>query len=153
MLDDSLTTGPFERLLTALLELPMQQSPHDCGDGAAQLMLEVIDTALHTPPAWPQRMAAVRYFCKHARHRLGLESLRDLQALQAQYPQATKATVRWLACSGMWKPGSLCGRCACWCGLWRRMTSPSWGSGMHGWARPALRKPCASRWIRWALWR
>ena len=87
MPDDSLTPEPFERLLTALLELPMQQSPHDCGDGAAQLMLEVIDTALHTPPAWPQRMAAVRYFCKHARHRLGLESLRDVQALLEQYPQ------------------------------------------------------------------
>lgn len=88
MFDDSLTPKPFERLLTALLELPMQQSPHDCGDGAAQLMLEVIDTALHTPPAWPQRMAAVRHFCKHARHRLGLESLRDVQDLLEQYPQS-----------------------------------------------------------------
>ncbi|HQS22101.1 MULTISPECIES: hypothetical protein [unclassified Acidovorax] len=88
MLDDSLTPEPFERLLTALLELPPQQSHHECGDGAAQLVLEVIDTALHTPPAWPQRMAAVRYFCKHARHRLGLGSLRDVQALLEQYPQS-----------------------------------------------------------------
>ena len=87
MLDDSLTPEPFERLLTALLELPPQQLPHECGDGAAQLVLEVMDTALHAPPAWPQRMAAVRYFCQHARHRLGLESWRDLQALLAQYPQ------------------------------------------------------------------
>lgn len=86
MLDDSLMPEPFERLLTALLELPPPQSDHDCGDGAAQLLLEVIDTALHTPPAWSQRMAAVRHFCKHARHRLGLESLRDLQALLEQYP-------------------------------------------------------------------
>lgn len=91
MLDDSLTPEPFERLLTALLELPPQHVfplTHETGDGAAQLMLEVIDTALHTPPAWSQRMAAVRYFCQHARHRLGLESLRDLQALLAQYPQS-----------------------------------------------------------------
>lgn len=88
MLDDSLTPEPFERLLTALLELPPQQLPHECGDGAAQLVLEVMDTALHTPPAWSQRMAAVRYFCQHARHRLGLESLRNLQALLAQYPQS-----------------------------------------------------------------
>ena len=87
MLDDSLTPEPFERLLTALLELPPQHSHHACGDGAAQLVLEVIDTALHTPPAWPQRMAAVRYFCQHARHRLGLESLKDVQALLEQYPQ------------------------------------------------------------------
>ncbi|ART53642.1 hypothetical protein CBP34_11590 [Acidovorax carolinensis] len=85
MLDDSLTPDPFERLLTALLELPPPQS-HEAGDGAAQLVLEVIDTALHTPPAWPQRMAAVRYFCKHARHRLGLDSLQDLRALLGQYP-------------------------------------------------------------------
>ena len=88
MLDDSLTPKPFERLLTALLELPPPQSDHDCGDGAAQLLLEVMDTALHTPPAWPQRMAAVRYFCQRARHRLGLECLRDLQALLEQYPQS-----------------------------------------------------------------
>ena len=87
MLDDSLTPEPFERLLTALLELPPPQS-HEAGDGAAQLVLEVIDTALHTPPAWPQRMAAVRYFCKHARPRLGLDSLQDLQALLEQYPQS-----------------------------------------------------------------
>ena len=87
MLDDSLTPEPFERLLTALLELPPPQSLHEYGDGAAQLVLEVMDTALHAPPAWPQRMAAVRYFCQHARHRLGLESWRDLQALLAQYPQ------------------------------------------------------------------
>ena len=87
MLDDSLTPEPFERLLTALLGLPPQQLPHECGDGAAQLVLEVMDTALHAPPAWPQRMAAVRYFCQHARHRLGLESLLDLQALLEQYPQ------------------------------------------------------------------
>jgi len=87
MLDDSLTPEPFERLLTALLELPPQHSHHACGDGAAQLVLEVIDTALHTPPAWPQRMAAVRYFCQHARHRLGLESLKDVQALLEQHPQ------------------------------------------------------------------
>ena len=86
MLDDSLTPEPFERLLTALLELPPPQSPHEAGDGAAQLLLEVMDAALHTPPAWPQRMAAVRYFCKHARHRLGLESLKDVQALLEQYP-------------------------------------------------------------------
>lgn len=86
MPDDSLAPEPFERLLTALLELPPSQSAHESGDGAAQLVLEVIDSALHTPPAWPQRMTAVRYFCKHARHRLGLESLRDLQALLAQYP-------------------------------------------------------------------
>ncbi|NMM76904.1 hypothetical protein B2J88_23835 [Rhodococcus sp. SRB_17] len=86
MLDDSLTPEPFERLLTALLELPPPQSPHEYGDGAAQLLLEVMDTALHTPPAWAQRMAAVRYFCKHARHRLGVGSLRDLQALLEQYP-------------------------------------------------------------------
>ena len=59
MLDDSLTPEPFERLLTALLELPPSQSAHEYGDGVAQLLLEVIDTALHTPPAWPQRMAAV----------------------------------------------------------------------------------------------
>ena len=78
MLDDSLTPEPFERLLTALLELPPSQSAHESGDGAAQLVLEVIDSALHTPPAWPQRMAAVRYFCQHARHRLGLEPLRDV---------------------------------------------------------------------------
>ena len=87
MLDDSLTPEPFERLLTALLELPPPQSHHECEDGTAQLLLELIDTALHTPPTWPQRMAAVRYFCQHARHRLGLESLRDLQALLEQYPQ------------------------------------------------------------------
>ena len=90
MLDDSLTPEPFERLLTALLELPPPQS-HEAGDGAAQLVLEVIDTALHTPPAWPQRMAAVRFFCQHARHRLGLESLRDLQALLKQYPQSDES--------------------------------------------------------------
>ena len=71
MLDDSLTPEPFERLLIALLELPPPQSPHEAGGAAVQLVLEVIDTALHTPPAWPQRMAAVRYFCKHARPRLG----------------------------------------------------------------------------------
>ena len=94
MLDDSLTPEPFERLLTALLEFPAQQSHrsqmsnHETGDGAAQLLLELIDTALHTPPAWPQRMAAVRYFCKHARPRLGLDSLRDLQALLEQYLQS-----------------------------------------------------------------
>ena len=94
MLDDSLTPEPFERLLTALLELPAQQSHrsqmsnHETGDGAAQLLLELIDTALHTPPAWPQRMAAVRYFSKHARPRLGLDSLRDLQALLEQYLQS-----------------------------------------------------------------
>ena len=58
MLDDSLTPEPFERLLTALLELPPPQSLHEYGDGAAQLVLEVMDTALHAPPAWPQRMAA-----------------------------------------------------------------------------------------------
>lgn len=91
MLDDSLTPEPFERLLTALLELPPPQLPHECGDGAAQLVLEVMDTALHTPPAWPQRMAAVRYFCQHARHRLGLESLRDLQALLEQYRQSDES--------------------------------------------------------------
>ncbi|WP_087748178.1 MULTISPECIES: hypothetical protein [unclassified Acidovorax] len=91
MLDDSLTPEPFERLLTALLELPPSQSAHESGEGAAQLLLEVIDTALHTPPAWPQRMAAVRYFCQHARHRLGLESLLDLQALLAQYPQGDES--------------------------------------------------------------
>ena len=88
MLDDSLTPEPFERLLIALLELPPPQSPHEAGGAAVQLVLEVIDTALHTPPAWPQRMAAVRYFCKHARPRLGLESLRDVQALLEQYPQS-----------------------------------------------------------------
>ena len=88
MLDDSLTPEPFERLLTALLELPPSQSAHESGDGAAQLVLEVIDSALHTPPAWPQRMAAVRYFCQHARHRLGLESLRDVQSFLEQYPQS-----------------------------------------------------------------
>ena len=33
-------------------------------------------------------MAAVRYFCKHARHRLGLASWRDLQGLLEQYPQS-----------------------------------------------------------------
>ena len=86
MLDDSLTPEPFERLLTALLELPPSQSAHEYGDGVAQLLLEVIDTALHTPPAWPQRMAAVGYFCRHARPRLGLDSLLDLQALLGQYP-------------------------------------------------------------------
>ena len=86
MLDDSLAPEPFERLLTALLELPPSQSAHESGDGAAQLVLEVIDSALHTPPAWPQRMTAVQYFCKHARPRLGLESLRDLQALLEQDP-------------------------------------------------------------------
>ena len=86
MLDDSLTPEPFERLLTALLELPPSQSAHESGDGAAQLVLEVIDSALHTPPAWPQRMAAVGYFCRHARPRLGLDSLLDLQALLGQYP-------------------------------------------------------------------
>ena len=91
MPDDSLTSEPFERLLTALLELPPPQSPHEWGDGVAQLLLEVMDTALHTPPVWPQRMAAVQYFCKHARHRLGLESLRDLQALLAQYPQSDES--------------------------------------------------------------
>ena len=48
MLDDSLTPEPFERLLTALLELPPSQSAHESGDGAAQLVLEVIDSALHT---------------------------------------------------------------------------------------------------------
>lgn len=90
MLDDSLTPEPFEQLLTALLELPPSQSAHESGDGSAQLLLEVMDTALHTPPAWPQRMAAVRYFCQHARHRLGLESLRDVQALLEQYPQSGK---------------------------------------------------------------
>ncbi len=88
MLDDSLMPEAFERLLTALLELPPPQSPHEAGVGAAQLLLEVIDTALHTPPASPQRMAAVRYFCKHARHRLGLKSLRDVQAFLEQYPQS-----------------------------------------------------------------
>ena len=88
MHDDSLTPEPFERLLTALLELPPSQSAHESGDGAAQLVLEVIDSALHTPPAWPQRMAAVRYFCQHARHRLGLESLRDVQSFLEQYPQS-----------------------------------------------------------------
>jgi len=91
MLDDPLTPEPFERLLTALLELPPQHVfplTHEAGDGAAQLVLEVIDTALHTPPAWPQRMAAVRYFCQHARRRLGLESLRDVQALLEQYRQS-----------------------------------------------------------------
>jgi hypothetical protein len=94
MTDDSLTPPPLERLLTALLELPPLlplhglASPHEAGDGAAQLVLEVLDTALHTPPAQPQRMAAVRYFCKHARHRLGLASWRDLQGLLEQYPQS-----------------------------------------------------------------
>ena len=86
MLDDSLTPEPFERLLTALVEFPPSQSAQEYGDGVAQLLLEVIDTALHTPPAWPQRMAAVGYFCRHARPRLGLDSLLDLQALLGQYP-------------------------------------------------------------------
>lgn len=91
MLDDSLTPPPLERLLTALLALPPLPglaSPHEAGDGAAQMVLEVIDTALHTPPVQPQRMAAVRYFCKHARHRLGLACWRDLQGLLEQYPQS-----------------------------------------------------------------
>ena len=94
MTDDSLTLPPLGRLLTALLELPPLLpppglvSPHEAVDGAAQLVLEVMDTALHTPPAQPQRMAAVRYFCKHARHRLGLESLRDVQSFLEQYPQS-----------------------------------------------------------------
>ena len=94
MTDDSLMPPPLERLLAALLELPPLlplpglASPQEAGDGAAQLVLEVLDTALHTPPAQPQRMAAVRYFCKHARHRLGLVSWRDLQALLEQYPQS-----------------------------------------------------------------
>ena len=52
MLDDSLTPEPFERLLTALLELPPPQS-HEAGDGAAQLVLEVIDIVLYTLSAWP----------------------------------------------------------------------------------------------------
>ncbi|EHL24121.1 hypothetical protein KYG_04365 [Acidovorax sp. NO-1] len=94
MTDDSLMPPPLGRLLTALLELPPLlplpglASPQEAGDGAAQLVLEVLDTALHTPPAQPQRMAAVRYFCKHARHRLGLASWRDLQGLLEQYPQS-----------------------------------------------------------------
>ena len=96
MTDDSLMPPPLERLLTALLELPPLLPrpglvlPHDAGDGGAQMLLEVLDTALHTPPAQPQRMAAVRYFCKHARHRLGLASWRDLQALLEQYPQSVE---------------------------------------------------------------
>jgi hypothetical protein len=94
MTDDSLTPPPLERLLTALLDLPPLSPlpgfvfPHDASDGSAQLLLEVMDTALHTPPAQPQRMAAVGYFCKHARHRLGLVSWRDLQGLLEQYPQS-----------------------------------------------------------------
>ena len=61
MTDDSLTPPPLERLLTALLELPPLPglaSLHEAGDGAAQLVLEVLDTALHTPPAQPQRDCA-----------------------------------------------------------------------------------------------
>ena len=88
MLDDSFKPEPFERLLKALLELPPLQSSPEAGDGAAQLVLEAIDMALHAPPAWPQRMVAVEYFCKHARHRLGLESMQDLQAFLDQYPQS-----------------------------------------------------------------
>ena len=94
MPDDSLMSPPFERWLTALLELPplpALASPHEAGDGAAQLVLEVMDTALHSPPVQPQRMAAVRYFCKHARQRLGLASWRDLQALLEQYPQSNQS--------------------------------------------------------------
>ncbi len=96
MTDDSLMPPPLERLLTALLELPPLlsppglASPHEASDGGAQMLLEVLDTALHTPPAQPQRMAAVRYFCKYARHRLGLASWRDLQALLEQYPQSVE---------------------------------------------------------------
>ena len=47
MTDDSLMPPPLERLLTALLELPPLlplpglASPHEAGDGGAQLVLEV----------------------------------------------------------------------------------------------------------------
>ena len=91
MPNDSLKTPPLERLLTALLALPPspeQASPHDASDSAALLLLELMDMALHTPPAEPLRMAMMQYFCKHARHRLGLVSWRDLQALLEQYPQS-----------------------------------------------------------------
>ena len=92
MTDDSLTPPPLERLLTALLELPPLlplpglASPHEAVDGAAQLVLEVVDMALHTPPAQPQRMAAVRYFCKHARHRLGFCVLAGSASLAGAVP-------------------------------------------------------------------
>jgi hypothetical protein len=91
MPNDSLMPPPLERLLTALLALPPspeQASPHDASDSTALLLLELMDMALHTPPAEPLRMAMVQYFCKHARHRLGLVSWRDLQALLEQYPQS-----------------------------------------------------------------
>ena len=91
MPNDSLMPPPLERLLTALLALPPspeQASPHDASDSAALLLLELMDMALHTPPAEPLRMAMMQYFCKHARHRLGLVSWRDLQALLEQYPQS-----------------------------------------------------------------
>ena len=48
MTDDSLTPPPLERLLTALLELtpllPLHglASPHEAGDGSAQLVLEAV---------------------------------------------------------------------------------------------------------------
>ena len=91
MPNDSLMPPPLERLLTALLALPPspeQASPHDASDSTALLLLELMDMALHTPPAEPLRMAMMQYFCKHARHRLGLVSWRDLQALLEQYPQS-----------------------------------------------------------------
>ncbi len=87
MLDDSFTPEPFQRLLAALMELPPSQPPLQASDGGIQLVLEVIDLALHTPPACPHRIAAMTYLSKHARHRLGLHSLHDVHALLEQYTQ------------------------------------------------------------------
>ena len=67
--------------------------------------------------------------------------------------KVTKAMPKWRACYGEWRPRSMYGRYACWCGSWQRMTLPSWRSGMHGWAQPGSKKPCGNRSIRWALWR
>ena len=66
MTDDSLMPPPLERLLAALLELPPLlsppglASPHEASDGGAQMLLEVLDTALHTPPAQPQLLAPIQ---------------------------------------------------------------------------------------------
>jgi hypothetical protein len=87
MLDDSFTPEPFQRLLAALMELPPSQPPLQAGDGGIQLVLEVIDLALHTPPACSHRVAAMTYLSRHARHRLGLHSLHDVHALLEQYTQ------------------------------------------------------------------
>jgi len=81
--DYSPTQDQFRRLLVSLLDLP-QAAPDNA---EVALVLEVVDMALHTPPACAERMLAMGYFAQQARHLLGLTSVADLQQLLDQFPQ------------------------------------------------------------------